>query len=83
MKGSGNWPSLVVAQQNFYSSFRLAQTFLAFARESNAVLKQLEALLERQVAVFQLTDDLFERLERSFKRPSLFLTIFHFSRHFI
>ena len=63
MKAVGDWPSLIVAQQNFYSSFSLAQTFLAFARESNAVLKQLEALLERQVAVFQLTDDLFECLQ--------------------
>src|SRR6186713_3529110 len=78
-----NRPSLIIAQQDLYSSFSLAQTLLAFARESNPLLKQFETLIERQVAVFQLADDLFQRFERSFKRPRLFLTILHSIASFI
>src|SRR5215213_415359 len=70
-------PSLIVAQQDLYSAFGLAQTLLAFARETNALLKQLETFVERQVTIFQLVDDLFQSFERSFKRPALFLTILH------
>jgi hypothetical protein len=72
-----DWPSLIITQQDLYSSLSLAQTILALARESNPLLKQFETLIERQVAVFQLPDNLFECFERSFKRPALFLTIIH------
>src|SRR5829696_2402241 len=76
-------PPLIVAQQDLYSAFGLAQTFLAFARESNALLKQLETFVERQVAVFQLVDDLLQSFERSFKRPALFLTILHLTPRYL
>jgi hypothetical protein len=59
----GNRPSLIVAQEDLDASFGLAQTLLAFTRKSNALLKQLETLFERQVAVFQLPDYLFERFQ--------------------
>src|ERR1044071_1460346 len=74
-----NWSALIVTQENFDSSLGLTESFLAFARKPDALFKQLQTLFQRQVAVFQLPHDLFERFERSFKRATLFFAIFHLS----
>src|ERR1041384_8273905 len=79
LKRGRNWSALIVTQENLDSSFGLAEPLLAFARKPDALLKQLQTLFKRQVAVFQLPHDLFERFERSFKCPALFFAIFHLS----
>src|SRR6185369_12303054 len=79
LKRGRNWSALIVTQENLDSSFGLAEPLLAFAREPDALLKQLQTLFQRQVAVFQLPHDLFERFKRSFERAALFFALFHLS----
>jgi hypothetical protein len=62
-------PAIVFGADKYLdAAFGGYQSFAALARQLDAVLKQFQAFLERQIAVLELTDDLFQFVERFFKR---------------
>jgi hypothetical protein len=69
--------ALIVAQQNLDAPLGLAQSLLALARQANALLEKLQTLFQRQVAAFELLNNLFQRFQRRFKSARLFLLFGH------
>jgi hypothetical protein len=55
--------TLAVTQENLNAALSLAQSFLTFAREADALLEEFQTFLERQIALLKLADDLLERLK--------------------
>jgi len=56
-----------LADQHLDAGFRFFQLFAAGVAEAHALLEELEGALERQIAPFELLDDLFELVETGFE----------------
>src|SRR5437588_8206423 len=73
-----NGSPFAVAQENLYPPLRLIQSLLALARQSDALFKQLQTLLKRQVASLQLAHNTLKRGQLRLECFSLcFSCLFH------
>lgn len=69
-----SFQAVAILHQFLDPSFGLYQPFAALPGKTNSRLKELEALLERQVAALEFGNDLFELGKRGFK------SLFHILR---
>ena len=56
--------SLFIFEQNLDAALGGVQSLLTFARKPHAVFEKLKALLERQIAVFELAHDFLQFAQR-------------------
>ena len=61
--------ALLISHQDFDTPLCLAQSFLTFARQANALFKEFETFFEGQIAAFKFGHDLFQRFQRAFETP--------------
>src|SRR5262245_11771067 len=70
-EGDGARLSRTVLQEDFYSSLRLFELGVTKSRQLNALLKQFQRRIQRQLAVFQFLHDFFESFQRGFEVRSV------------